>query len=236
MWNIVFNILRLFLKVKEKPASAKAGSSFSVDETEKLVEKDVPIPPKSLEPKVEEPEQLRLLLATSQKGLSGCHPELQRRALELVRLGWKNNLSFGVYMALRTWDVQKALYLQGRVSLGEVNKQRSIAGLKPIVEAENRIVTQADAGSSWHNYGLAVDLVEDGDPTMAGIQWSWKNNFNYLKLGALGKEVGLSWGGLWKSFKDYPHFEMTGGLSLGEAKRLYLIRKSLKDVWSSVKL
>jgi hypothetical protein len=231
MWNIIFNIIKLFLKTKREPAS----SIISVDEDGKLVEKDIPIPPKSLVPE-DEPEQLKLLLDISKKNMVGCHPELQRRVLELVRLGWKNGLSFAVHMALRSWEVQRALYLQGRTTLEEVNMQRSIAGMKPIVSAENRIVTKADAGSSWHNYGLAVDLVEDGDPTMAGIQWSWKNNFNYLKLGALGKEVGLSWGGLWKSFKDYPHFEMTGGLSLGEAKRLYLIRKSLKDVWSSVKL
>jgi hypothetical protein len=231
MWNIIFNIIKLFLKTKREPAS----SIISVDEDGKLVEKDIPIPPKSLVPE-DEPEQLKLLLDISKKNMVGCHPELQRRVLELVRLGWKNGLSFAVHMALRSWEVQRALYLQGRTTLEEVNMQRSIAGMKPIVSAENRIVTKADAGSSWHNYGLAVDLVEDGDPTMTGIQWSWKNNFNYLKLGALGKEVGLSWGGLWKSFKDYPHFEMTGGLSLGEAKRLYLIRKSLKDVWSSVKL
>ena len=36
----------------------------------------------------------------------------------------------------------------------------------------------------------------------------------FLKAGKLAKQCGLEWGGLWQSFKDYPHYQYTGGLTL----------------------
>jgi peptidoglycan L-alanyl-D-glutamate endopeptidase CwlK len=34
----------------------------------------------------------------------------------------------------------------------------------------------------------------------------------------IAKELGFSWGGDWPGFKDYPHLEMTFGLSLEELR------------------
>jgi len=44
-----------------------------------------------------------------------------------------------VISGLRSWAAQAALYAQGRTKPG-------------------KIVTKARPGSSWHNYGLAIDL------------------------------------------------------------------------------
>lgn len=138
-------------------------------------------------------------------------------------------------MGLRSWATQHALYSQGRESLEVVNSLRRTAGLAPIPEAENkRRVTKAPAGSSWHNFGLAVDLVEDGDPLKAGIQWSWASTKNYLKIGVESKKFPeIEWGGYWKSLIDYPHIEMHGSLSLATARVLYS-KGGVKTVWEVV--
>lgn len=82
---------------------------------------------------------------------------------------------------------QDALYAQGRTKPG-------------------KIVTNAKGGSSFHNYGLAVDLCSMIDDEEQ-VDW----NFNMGKLQATGNKYGLVWGGSWKTLKDYPHFEKTFG-------------------------
>lgn len=35
-------------------------------------------------------------------------------------------------------------------------------------------------------------------------------------MAEIGKKLGFSWGGNWKSLKDYPHLEMIFGLSIDD--------------------
>lgn len=88
---------------------------------------------------------------------------------------------------------QNALYAQGRTKPG-------------------KIVTNAKAGQSWHNYKCAVDVV----PVVAGKpRWDVKDEV-WQQVGKLGKAAGLEWAGDWKRFKEYPHFQYTGGLTLAQ--------------------
>ncbi|WP_249596564.1 peptidoglycan-binding protein [Peribacillus frigoritolerans] len=41
-------------------------------------------------------------------------------------------------------------------------------------------------------------------------------NTKWKRVAAIGKELGFKWGGDWSGFKDYPHLEMTGGLSYSQ--------------------
>lgn len=173
------------------------------------------------------------LLLNSELVLAKVHPELAERVRNLITMLADSGYYFGAHMGLRTWDEQAALYAQGRNHISVVNELRYKAGWQPIAEWQNKKVTRACAGKSFHNYGLAADIVEDGDPENAGIQWSWASTKSYLKIGPLSKELGLAWGGFWKSFVDYPHIELTGGLSLEEARLGYL-RGGLDYVWQSV--
>jgi peptidoglycan L-alanyl-D-glutamate endopeptidase CwlK len=90
----------------------------------------------------------------------------------------------------RDYESQKALYAQGRTTPG-------------------KIVTNADAGHSFHNFKCAVDVVPvvNGKPV-------WDDEEMWTKIGAIGKSVGLDWAGDWKSFQERAHFQYTGGLSL----------------------
>lgn len=55
---------------------------------------------------------------------------------------------------------------------------------------------------SKHVEGKAFDIaiVKNGK-----ISWNPKD---YMEIGKIGMEAGLSWGGAWAKSKDYPHFEL----------------------------
>lgn len=57
--------------------------------------------------------------------------------------------------------------------------------------------------NSKHLTGEAFDImvIKNGKPT-----WVFTD---YLPYGAIGRDVGLKWGGDWKRFKDGCHFEIT---------------------------
>lgn len=173
---------------------------------------------------------LDLLLETSKKNMKGCHPKLQEKVLSIIRdLYCLEGVRFAVHMGLRTREQQLALYAQGRESLASVNRRRKSAGYYPISAAANKSRVTG-VRFSWHNTGLAVDIVEDGDPNKAGIQWSWRSIKSYLKIGQYAKKYGLEWGGFWKSFKDYPHLQYPVPLSLRQAANL---KKT--QIWKYVK-
>lgn len=97
-----------------------------------------------------------------------------------------------ITQGLRTVDEQNRLYAQGRTLSG-------------------KIVTKAKGGSSYHNYGLAFDfcLVKDG-------KVSWEVNNLWLGVVKLFTDAGYTWGGNFKSIKDYPHLEKTFGYNWKE--------------------
>lgn len=80
-----------------------------------------------------------------------------------------------------------------------------------IDEADEK-VSNAKAGQSWHNYGLALDfhLQINGKDV-----WDEKNP-NWKVVVNIFKKHGFSWGGDWNSFKDYPHLEYKGGYTLAQ--------------------
>lgn len=169
-----------------------------------------------------ETDLLDELLLVSRDNLVSCHPMIQGACLILVERLWREDgLAFAVFQGNRPLAVQRAFYAQGREELEVVNRLRHEAGLGSIDLIENKKrVTKVKF--SWHNLGLAADLVEDGDITRVGIQWSWASATSYLKIGRHAKDVGLAWGGFWKAWKDYPHVEQPfAELTLEQAWRLY---------------
>lgn len=91
-------------------------------------------------------------------------------------------ITIRVTQGMRTFAEQQALYDQGRTKPG-------------------KIVTKAKPGSSYHQYGLAVDLVE---LVNGGVDW----DYDMSKLVPFADKYGIFWGGNFPgSFKDHPHFE-----------------------------
>lgn len=60
---------------------------------------------------------------------------------------------------------------------------------------------------SDNNLSLAVDFVYYDEK---GWSWDYENHeHEYETLGMIGKHQGLVWGADWKTFTDYPHFQLT---------------------------
>lgn len=142
--------------------------------------------------------------------INQLHPKLRNEALAILA-DVENRLTGRAQMritfGLRTFDEQAELYNLGRTKANPDGKTK----LKPL----GNIVTNAKAGQSNHNYGLAVDfaLIVDGKTAV----WDTKTDFDndlipdWMEVVAVFKAHGWAWGGDWKSFKDYPHFEKTFG-------------------------
>lgn len=133
--------------------------------------------------------------SSSESRIARLEPVIQPKARALLEAARAQGIELTVTQGLRTMEEQAALYAQGRTAPGQV-------------------VTNAKPGSSWHNFGLAFDVavVVNGKPTWPNDSALWS------KIGDLGKTQGLIWGGDFQSFKDMPHFQYTGGLSLEQAR------------------
>lgn len=113
---------------------------------------------------------------------------------------------------LRTFSEQDAIYAQGRTKPG-------------------KIVTHARGGQSFHNYGLAIDFClivdKNNDWVYEEVNWDTKKDFDkdgtseWREVVEVFKMYGWEWGGDWKSFKDYPHFQKTLGFTTIQLKKLY---------------
>ena len=75
------------------------------------------------------------------------------------------------------------------------------------------IVTRARGGQSWHNFGLAWDI---------GIFESGRyltDDQPYRSASSIGKIDGLEWGGDWRGFPDFPHYQLaSAGMGIGSAR------------------
>jgi len=133
----------------------------------------------------------------SDRRINTLHPLIRAKAKELlIRAEKELGIKLRVVSALRTWVEQNELYDQGRTKPG-------------------KIVTNAKAGQSLHNFGLAIDVVE-----IKNGKAVWRNP-NWAKIARLGKSIGFAWGGDFKTIKDKPHFEKRFGRSLAQLRQLY---------------
>jgi peptidoglycan L-alanyl-D-glutamate endopeptidase CwlK len=114
---------------------------------------------------------------------------------------------------VRTEDEQNLLYSLGRTKVNPDGKTFK----KPL----GNIVTNAKGGQSIHNYRLAFDIVlmydKNGDGVFETVSWDMvKDGDNdgkadWMEMIAFFKSRGYEWGGDWKSFKDFPHFQKSFG-------------------------
>lgn len=150
--------------------------------------------------------------------LAKVHPVLSQKITQVIALAANVGLDVRVVQGLRTFEEQTKLYNQPW-------DKRDNDGDGRIDEKDEK-VTNAKAGQSNHNYGLACDLCVfvNGKP-------DWNNLQNFATIGRLAKQVGLEWGGDWK-FKDRPHVQLKG-LSVKECSRLYQIG-GIEAVWKRI--
>jgi peptidoglycan L-alanyl-D-glutamate endopeptidase CwlK len=123
-------------------------------------------------------------------------PPVRERVERFIAACKAEGIDILITSTYRDNESQDALYAQGRT--------------KPGVK-----VTNARAGQSFHNYRCAVDVVpmKNGKPI-----WNAKDPV-WQEIGKLGKAAGLEWAGDWVRFKEFPHFQYTGGVSLAQLQK-----------------
>lgn len=128
--------------------------------------------------------------------ITELHPKVATMAMMFIAECKEEGIDLLVTSTFRDNESQEALYAQGRTMPGKK-------------------VTNARGGQSFHNYRVAFDVVPivNGKPV-----WDAKDPL-WQVIGAIGKSCGLEWAGDWKSFKEFPHFQYTGGLSLAEFQK-----------------
>ena len=119
----------------------------------------------------------------SEKVISTLLPEVQPMARALVQKAALGGIRLKIISGFRTYAEQDALYAQGRTAAGDV-------------------VTNARAGYSNHNFGIAFDVGVFEGNTYLG------ESPKYKAVGVIGKDLGLEWGGNWKTLVDQPHFQL----------------------------
>jgi len=150
------------------------------------------------------------------RDINALAPVVADKCRALISKAAEAGIGLLVTSTLRTGAEQSALFAQGRRPTGEVNHIRRTAGMAPIKEGANRIVTGARL--SVHQYGCAFDvaLIGDGSPVWDALADLNGNSIpEYEEAGAIGETLGLAWGGRFGR-KDLCHFEYTGGLSMAE--------------------
>lgn len=156
--------------------------------------------------------------------VTGLHPKLADAVTHLLTEAKARGLSIGLQCGLRTAEEQDHEYAKGRTV-------KNPDGYDPIKRPMGMIVTKARAWDSWHNYGLAVDIVfkdEKGN-------WTWDKKFeDWLKVGVIGEMFGLRWGGRWLYLADEPHFEKRPDLmNVHEAKE-FVFKYGIEALWDKV--
>ena len=119
----------------------------------------------------------------SEKVIATLLPEVRPMARALVHKAAAAGISIKLISGLRSYAEQDALYAKGRTAPGPV-------------------VTNARAGFSNHNFGIAFDI---------GVFEAGRylpESPKYKAVGALGMDLGLEWGGNWKTIVDQPHDQL----------------------------
>jgi peptidoglycan L-alanyl-D-glutamate endopeptidase CwlK len=134
------------------------------------------------------------------------HPDLRPLALAFLDRCADAKLSVFITQTYRSTAYQNDLYAQGRT-----RAQLDAVGLTDVIARPSLPrVTNALGGSSEHNATL------NGQPAarafdiafMSAGKASWSDAMPWDQAGAIGRSLGLEWGGDWKSFKDRPHFQL----------------------------
>lgn len=144
--------------------------------------------------------------ARSESNIATLHPRVKTYARNLVLKAAAAGITIKVISGLRTYAEQTALYAKGRTAPGSK-------------------VTNAAAGYSNHNFGLAFDI-----GVFEGVKYL-EDSPKYKAIAPMGIDLGLEWGGNWKTIQDQPHYQLRPAWAQGmpESTMLTELRRRKAD-------
>lgn len=172
----------------------------------------IPVPPKQtpqntakVSPLNQEKTDLSVLDERSIKNVATLHHKVQQVfknwIAECQILAKAFNYEYKAISGNRTWEEQAKIYAQGRTAPGKV-------------------VTNARPGYSNHNYGIAVDMGVFENGKYLDASNPGKAEAFHREAAKIAEKYNIEWGGSWKTFKDYPHFEYRTGKTLAQLRQL----------------
>jgi peptidoglycan L-alanyl-D-glutamate endopeptidase CwlK len=133
----------------------------------------------------------------SERCIRSLHPRAQRAAREFLTALRGGGVDARIISGTRTYAEQDALYKRGR--FGDSSPR----------------VTNARAGHSNHNFGIAWDI----GIFEAGKYLQTKKPY---RDAALHKPANVEWGGDWVTFPDLPHYQLAvGGASIADIRTCF---------------
>lgn len=145
---------------------------------------------------------------------TGLHPIVESKRDQLIAQAEEVGIEILITDGFRSVEEQNDIHALGRTRGGNV-------------------VTYAEGGESYHNYGLAIDFalrLPDGS-----VVWDIQRDGNgngrpdWFEVADIGKELGFEWGGDWVRFKDYPHLQLDFGLSIRQLQDGYRPEDVISD-------
>lgn len=115
------------------------------------------------------------------RAIDDLRPDVAANCRILLELCKEQGFPILITQTLRDDEYQATLYAQGRTKPGS-------------------IVTNSKV-TTFHGVGLAFDVCKN----VRGHEYD--DAAFFARVGAIGKEIGFSWGGDWKSFSDRPHLQ-----------------------------
>jgi peptidoglycan L-alanyl-D-glutamate endopeptidase CwlK len=146
--------------------------------------------------------------ARSEANIMTLLPRVRPFARALIEKAARQGIIIKVTSGTRSFAEQDELFAQGRTKPG-------------------KIVTKARGGFSNHNFGIAFDVtIFKGNTDPEKAKTPVYESPVYKAIGALGTELGLEWGGNWKTIIDEPHFQLRPGwaVDLSEQEMLADLR------------
>lgn len=139
--------------------------------------------------------------------------------LEKAEAQFPSNIAIRVVQGYRTFAEQDALYCQPW-------DKKDNDGDGRIDESDEK-VTNAPAGKSYHNFGLAIDFAilydKDNNGYFETLSWDLVKDMDrdgqadWMEVVKVFENApGWAWGGRWKSLKDNPHFERAFGYKVAQ--------------------
>ena len=146
-----------------------------------LLGKEADLERAKLEVAVERSSAQQLASKLQDSALEGLRPEAVNLATRLIAAARAQNIDLRIIVGYRSLQQQEELFARGRTAPG------------PRV---------TNARVSIHNTGLAFDIAVLRNGSLV-----FDDTPAYRRVGRLGQELGLVWGGAYPQFPDFPHFE-----------------------------
>jgi hypothetical protein len=176
------------------------------------------------------------------RDLNDLVPEFRSQVVELLSVCGQSGYTMRPFFTLRTPFEQGILWRQSRSTQQVQQKITELQDsgadflahcIESVGPQNGRHVTNAVPGYSWHQWGEAVDCywLLDGS-----AEWSTRKKVGgvngYTNYAEKAESLGLTAGGHWTSFKDWPHVQMRTESNPGSIFSLQEINRQMADRFS----